>query len=758
MEIKRNSEEHYSMKLEMSSDPQESMPLEEFAESAYLNYAMYVILDRALPHIADGLKPVQRRIVYAMSELGLNAGAKHKKSARTVGDVIGKYHPHGDTAAYEALVLMAQPFSYRYPIIDGQGNWGSADDPKSFAAMRYTECRFTPYARSLLEEISAGTVSWVQNFDGTLYEPVRLPAQLPNVLLNGSSGIAVGMSTDIPPHNAREVANACIALLRKPGTALKTLCKHIKGPDFPTTAEIITPSDEIQNIYRTGNGSIRQRATWKKHQDAIVIDALPHQVSGAKVLEQIAAQMAAKKLPMIVDLKDEGDESNPTRLVLELRSSRVDHEALMSHLYATTDLERSYRVNLNMIGLDGKPKVHNLTELLSDWNSFRKSTIYDRLENRLDFIGSRLHILEGLSAVFVNLDEVISIIRNEDNPKEQLMIRFGLTKTQVEAVLEIRLRQLAKLEEIKIQQERAELEHEQNEISQILESDERLVQLTIDEIKNAVEKYGDERRSPICERDSAKAFTVDDITPSEPLTVILSQSGWIRSAKGHDNDPKSMNFREGDEFLAASFGKSNQSLICMNSSGRVYTLPARNLPSSRSAGEPVTRMINPGDDTRMTGLLLGDGQQLFLAATTEGYGFVCKMSDAVTKNRSGKAVLSVRPDYSALPLERIGALQDSVAVIASDGRLLIYPLDQLPVQAKGSGVKMIGIRAEDKKQGIRIISASVLSRTDKLIVHSGKRFIRLKAKDRQHYFGSRTQRGRLLSSGYRNVRKVEVEH
>ncbi len=758
MEIKHKSRENHELNLVMSSDSQESMPLEQFAESAYLNYAMYVILDRALPHIADGLKPVQRRIIYAMSELGLSSTVKHKKSARTVGDVIGKYHPHGDTAAYEALVLMAQPFSYRYPIIDGQGNWGSADDPKSFAAMRYTECRFTAYARSLLDEISAGTVDWVQNFDGTLYEPVRLPAQLPNVLLNGSSGIAVGMSTDIPPHNAREVGAACVALLRKPSSTVQTLCKHIAGPDFPTTAEIITPREEIQKIYKTGNGSIRQRATWQVRADTIIIDALPHQVSGAKVLEQIAAQMAVKKLPMVVDLKDEGDESNPTRLVLELRSNRVDREALMGHLYATTDLERSYRVNFNMIGLDGKPKVHNLVELLNDWNQFRKTTILNRLESRLDFILNRLHILEGLFAVYLNLDEVIAIIRNEDNPKDQLMTRFNLTKKQVEAILEIRLRQLAKLEEIKIQQERSELEAERNEIIEIIESDERLVKMTIAEIQSAVEKYGDERRSPICERSSARAFTADEITPSEPITVILSKSGWIRSAKGHDIDPKSLSFREGDEYLCSSFGKSNHNLVCMNSSGRIYTLVVRNLPSSRSAGEPITKMINPDSDTRMTGLLLGDDKQLFLAATTEGYGFVCKMSDAVTKNRSGKAVLSVRTGYKALPIQRIATAEDSVAVITSDGRLLIYPLEQLPVQAKGSGVKMVGIPPSAKKQKIQVVAAKIISKKDKLIVHSGKRFIRIKSKDMDQYFGSRTQRGRMLSSGYRNVHRVEVEH
>ena len=554
------------------SPQEESIPLEEFAEKAYLNYSMYVILDRALPHIADGLKPVQRRIIYAMSELGLNATAKFKKSARTVGDVIGKFHPHGDSAAYEAMVLMAQPFTYRYPIIDGQGNWGSASDPKSFAAMRYTECRFTPYAQVLLEEISKGTVDWAPNFDGTLEEPKRLPAQLPNILLNGASGIAVGMATDIPPHNIREVAAASITLLRKPSSSIKELCEIIKGPDFPTDAEIITPAAELLKMYETGGGSVRQRAVWTKARNSIVIEGIPHQVSDAKVMEQIATQMLAKKLPMVVDLRDEGDETNPTRLVLELRSNRIDCDALMRHLFATTDLEKSYRVNLNLIGLDGKPQVHNLKKLLADWLTFRKNTILRRLNSRLEFILDRLHILDGLFIVFLNIDEIIHIIRTEDEPKTELMNRFRLSQRQVEAVLEIRLRQLARLEEIKIREEQLSLRKERDELKATIDSDSRLKLLVIQEIEAAADKYGDERRSPLREKEAARAFTSEELNPSEPITVVLSKSGWIRSAKGHEIDADQLIYREGDEFLVSTTGKSNESLICMDSTGRMYTL------------------------------------------------------------------------------------------------------------------------------------------------------------------------------------------
>ena len=739
------------------SPQEESIPLEEFAEKAYLNYSMYVILDRALPHIADGLKPVQRRIIYAMSELGLNATAKYKKSARTVGDVIGKFHPHGDSAAYEAMVLMAQPFTYRYPIIDGQGNWGSASDPKSFAAMRYTECRFTPYAQVLLEEISKGTVDWAPNFDGTLDEPKRLPAQLPNILLNGASGIAVGMATDIPPHNIREVAAASITLLREPSSSIKELCEIIKGPDFPTDAEIITPAAELLKMYETGGGSVRQRAVWTKARNSIVIEGIPHQVSDAKVMEQIATQMLAKKLPMVVDLRDEGDETNPTRLVLELRSNRIDCDALMRHLFATTDLEKSYRVNLNLIGLNGKPQVHDLKKLLADWLTFRKNTILRRLNSRLEFILDRLHILDGLFIVFLNIDEVIHIVRTEDEPKTELMNRFRLSQRQVEAVLEIRLRQLARLEEIKIREEQFSLRKERDELESTIDSDSRLKLLVIQEIQEAADKYGDERRSPLREKEAARAFTSEELNPSEPITVVLSKSGWIRSAKGHEIDADQLIYREGDEFLVSTTGKSNESLICMDSTGRMYTLPVHNLPSARSYGEPLTKMLNPSADARFTGLLLGSESTYCLLASSEGNGFVCKLSNAVSKNRSGKAILTIKDGYEPLPIERIDDFSQYVAVITNVARLLIYPIKDLPIQMKGAGVRMISIPKLARQNGEVISFVKVFSANQDLIIHSGRQHLRLKRIERERYLGERTLRGTYLPKGYRNVHKVEVK-
>ncbi len=759
MATKQTSDDHPQIDLSVAEPASgaESIGLEEFAEKAYLNYAMYVILDRALPHIGDGLKPVQRRIIYAMSELGLRASAKHKKSARTVGDVIGKYHPHGDTAAYEALVLMAQSFAFRYPIIDGQGNWGSADDPKSFAAMRYTECRLTPYAQSLLAEISAGTVEWTANFDGTLYEPVNLPAQLPNVLLNGASGIAVGMATDIPPHNIREVGAACIALLQRPSASVSELCEHIQGPDYPTGAEIITTPEELQVMYETGTGSLRQRAVWTKQRKAVIVERLPHQVSGAKILEQVAAQMLAKKLPMVSDLKDEGDETHPTRLVLELKSSRIDADALMSHLFATTDLEKSYRININVIGLDGKPQVHNLRQLLKDWNKFRKNTIVQRLENRLEFIFNRLHILDGLLIAYLNLDEVIAIIRSEDDPKSQLIARFNLSKAQAEAILEIRLRQLAKLEEIKITQEKSELDEERASLERTLESERLLTKLTIAEITQAIEQYGDDRRSPICQREPSKAFTAEELAPSESITVILSKSGWIRAAKGHDVDAAGLNFRQGDAYLTAAAGKSNQTLLCLSETGRMYTVAVRNLPSARSAGEPVTRMLQPADESAFVSVLLGDETKHFLAASSEGYGFVTTIGEATTKNRTGKAVLSVREGYAALPISPIEDLEGKVAVITSGARLLIFPISDLPVQAKGIGVKLVSIPLSDKREGACVTFVKTFSGKANLIIHSGKRYLRLKPADQELFYGSRAARGKILNRGYRNVHKMEIE-
>lgn len=733
------------------------LSVKDFAEKAYLDYSMYVILDRALPHIADGLKPVQRRIIYAMSELGLNATAKYKKSARTVGDVIGKFHPHGDSAAYEAMVLMAQPFSYRYPIIDGQGNWGSPDDPKSFAAMRYTECRFTPYAQLLLAEISKGTVDWNPNFDSTLEEPERLPAQLPNILLNGASGVAVGMATDIPPHNMREIAAACITLLRKPSTSISDLCDIVKGPDFPTEAEIITPKSELQNIYETGNGTVRARAAWEKIGRTIVVSALPYQVSGSKVMEQVAAQMIAKKLPMIVDLRDEGDENDPTRLVFELRSNRVDCTALMSHLFATTNLERTYRVNLNVIGLHNLPRVYNLKLLLAEWLEFRTNTVTKRIESRLQQVTDRLHVLAGLLIVYVNIDEVIRIIREEDYPKDVLMENYSLSERQVDAILDIRLRQLAKLEEIKINKELQSLSDEQADLQNTLGSESRLKKLLITEIQEAADKYGDQRRSPIVDDvDSAKAFSSEDLVPVEPITVILSKSGWVRSAKGHETNPLTLNYREGDSYFASVKGYSNHHLVCLDQTGRMYTVSAHKLPSARSYGEPLTTMINPASSIEFSGIALGNNQTYCLLSTTEGKGFVCQLNDVVTKSRSGKAVVTVKKNHSPLPCLAIDSLENLVAIATTEGRLLIYPVNSLPVQSKGQGVRLINIPPAARKAGESVSAIMVFSKKQTLLVHSGKRYLRIKRADRDKYLGERAQRGTLLPKGYRSVESIEI--
>ncbi len=734
-----------------------TISVENFAEKAYLDYSMYVILDRALPHVADGLKPVQRRIVYAMSELGLSATAKHKKSARTVGDVIGKFHPHGDTAAYEAMVLMAQPFSYRYPIIDGQGNWGSPDDPKSFAAMRYTECRLTSYAQILLGEIAKGTVDWNPNFDSTLEEPERLPAQLPNILLNGASGVAVGMATDIPPHNITEVATACVALLHDPKISIEELCSFVKGPDFPTAAEIITPKSELLSIYETGNGTFRARAVWTKVDSSIVISALPYQVSGAKVMEQIATQMIAKKLPMVVDLRDEGDETHPTRLVLELRSNRVDGAALMSHLFATTNLERSYRFNLNVIGMHNLPKVFNLKQLLTEWLEFRRQTIIKRIEARLQQIVERLHILTGFLTVYLHLDEVIRIIREEDEPKTVLMENYPLSARQVEAILDIRLRQLAKLEEIKINAELDRLNEEQNQLQLILDSKRRLKSLMIHEIEIAAKNFADKRRSPIIDgTSSAKAFSSEELTPVEPVTVVLSAHGWIRSAKGHEIDPQTLNYREGDAHLQSVQGHSNNHLICMDRTGRMYTVPIYKLPSARSYGEPLTTMINSTASIEFTGFALGGDTDFCLLATTEGKGFLCQLKDLATKLRSGKAVLTVGKHHTPLPCQTMGSLDDSVAIVTNAGRLLIYSANRLPVRNKGQGVQLINIPPSARKTGESVCAVRVFSQKQSLYIHAGKRFRKIKRTDLESFQGERTQRGKLLAKGFRSIDAVEV--
>ncbi|MCW8873554.1 MAG: DNA topoisomerase IV subunit A, partial [Xanthomonadales bacterium] len=666
----------------------ERIPLKDYAEKAYLDYSMYVVLDRALPHIGDGLKPVQRRIVYAMSELGLSATSKHKKSARTVGDVIGKFHPHGDSACYEAMVLMAQPFSYRYPLIDGQGNFGSPDDPKSFAAMRYTESRLTAYAKTLLSELGMGTVEWSPNFDGTLQEPAMLPARLPNVLLNGSMGIAVGMSTDIPPHNLREVVSACIRLLEQPKATTAELCEHVRAPDYPTEAEIITPAEELLQMYESGTGSVKMRAVWEQENGEIVITALPHQVSPAKVLEQIAQQMQARKLPMVEDLRDESDHEDPTRLVIVPRSNRVDMEQLMNHLFATTDLERNYRVNLNVIGVNGKPQILGLRALLKEWLGFRMDTVVRRLNHRLDQVVDRLHILEGLLVAYLNIDEVIYIIRHEDKPKPVLMARFKLTGTQAEAILELKLRHLAKLEEMKIRDEQDVLADERSEIETLLGSKARLKTLIKNELLADAEQYGDERRSVLVERDAAQALREEDLVPSEPVTVILSKSGWVRAAKGHDVDASTLNYRAGDEFQHAAYGRSNEQAVFLDSRGRAYSLSAHTLPSARGLGEPLTSRFTLQAGERFLWTLCGNAQQSIVLASSFGYGFVTELGNLHSRMKAGKALLSVPAGAQPVMPALVKAEGDNLVVCAtSEGYLLAFPLEEVPELTKGKGNK-----------------------------------------------------------------------
>lgn len=737
----------------------EKLPLKDFTEKAYLDYSMYVILDRALPHIGDGLKPVQRRIVYAMSELGLTALAKYKKSARTVGDVLGKYHPHGDSACYEAMVIMAQPFSYRYPLIDGQGNWGSSDDPKSFAAMRYTESRLTPYAQTLLSELGQGTVEWGDNFDGTLKEPKLLPARLPNVLLNGTMGIAVGMATDIPPHNLREVAAACIQLLIDPETPLEKLMTVIKGPDYPTEAEIISSQADIEKIYQTGTGSIKMRAKYEKEDRNIVITALPHHVSGAKLMEQIAAQMLAKKLPMIEDLRDESDHENPTRLVIIPKSRRVDTEAVMSHLFATTDLEKNYRVNLNMIGLNGKPQVKPLRQILTEWLEFRTETVRRRLQHRLDKVLARLHILEGLLIAFLNIDEVIHIIRTEDEPKPVLMSRFGITEIQAEAILELKLRHLAKLEEMKIRGEQEELEKERKALEKTLASPRLLNQLIRKEIERDAEKYGDDRRSPIVERATAHALDTTALISNEPVTIILSQKGWIRAAKGHDFDAKSLNYRAGDGFLDCAYGRTTQPVYVLDSTGRVYMTTAHDLPSARSQGEPLTGRFKPPAGALFSYLLAGDDEDNYIMASDHGYGFRLQLKDLQTKNKAGKAVLTLPEGAAILKPAKINAVDDDLlAVVTQQGRLLIFPVAELPALKKGKGNKLIQIPPADLKAGNdRVIDIQVFSPGQELVILSGKRHLTLKQVDIEHYASSRAKRGLHLPRGFQRVEALDVK-
>ncbi len=741
-----------------NQDGHERIALKVFAEKAYLDYSMYVILDRALPHIGDGLKPVQRRIIYAMSELALSFASKHKKSARTVGDVLGKFHPHGDSACYEAMVLMAQPFSYRYPLIDGQGNWGSPDDPKSFAAMRYTEARLSAYAELLLSELAQGTVDWVPNFDGSLDEPSLLPARVPQVLLNGATGIAVGMATDIPPHNLREVVAACVRLLDEPTATLEQLCEHIQGPDFPTDAEIITPRQEILNIYRQGNGSFRLRARYEIEKEGIVITALPYQVSGAKVLEQIAAQMNGKKLPMVEDLRDESDHENPTRLVIVPRSNRIDMEALMAHLFATTDLERSYRVNLNIIGIDGRPRVKNLLDILSEWLTFRTDTVRRRLQYRLDKILSRLHILDGLLIAFLNIDEVIAIIRHEDQPRAALMARFSLSETQADAILDLKLRQLAKLEEIKIRGEQNELATERDGIEKILGSTQRLRTLLRKELIADSEKFGDPRRSPLVSRAPAQAMNETALVPTESVTVVLSEKGWVRAAKGHDVDAAALGYKAGDNFLAVARGRSNQHAVFLDSTGRTYSVPAHTLPSARGQGEPLTGRTTPPSGATFTAVIMGDPEELYLLATDAGYGFVTKLEDMLAKNKIGKNIISIPDGGKVLPPAPVTEYDSArVAAATNNGHLIVFPVTELPMLAKGKGNKIMSILSAKVLAREEFMCAiAVIPRGRELVIYSGQRHLTLKDKDLDHYQGERGRRGSMLPRGFQRVDRLAL--
>ncbi|MDH3409204.1 MAG: DNA topoisomerase IV subunit A [Gammaproteobacteria bacterium] len=734
----------------------EQQPLKEYTEKAYLDYSMYVILDRALPQIGDGLKPVQRRIIYAMSELGLSAGQKPKKSARTVGDVIGKFHPHGDSACYEAMVLMAQDFSYRYPIIDGQGNWGSTDDPKSFAAMRYTESRLKPYAKSLLQELAHGTVDWVPNFDGTMNEPVVLPARLPNLLLNGTTGIAVGLSTDVPPHNLKEVASALIHLIDSPKATVAALMKHIKGPDYPTGGELVSPREDIKQIYATGNGTLRLRAAYKVENGDIIITSLPHQISGAKVLEQIAAQMRNRKLPQVEDLRDESDHEEPTRLVITPRSNRVDKEELMSHLFSTTSLERTCRVNMNVIGLDGRPQAFSLVGLLGEWIKFRKDTVKRRLQHRLQIVSDRLHILDGLLVAYLNIDEVIAIIRKEDEPKPVLMKKFRLSDIQAEAILNLRLRNLARLEEMKIKGEQAELNEERDSLEKTLKSASRLKTLVKKEILEDAEAYGDDRRTKIVEREAAQALDETQLVASEPVTVILSRRGFARAAKGHEVDALALSYKSGDGYLAAAKGRSNQLAMFIDSTGRVYSVMAGTLPSARGQGEPLSSRFKPPDGAEFCGAMIGDNDQKYVLASDAGYGFVAKLEDLVTRNKAGKAILRVPAGGKAVVPAPVPANTEClIAAVSSIGRLLMFEMDELPELAKGKGNKLLNIPGKKYQSGEeKLVAAAVVPEDGNLQVYSGSRVMTIRWNDSDPYYGERALRGGLLPRGWRNVDRL----
>ena len=739
-------------------DEVERRPLKDFAEKAYLDYSMYVILDRALPHVGDGLKPVQRRIVYAMSELGLTAGAKYKKSARTVGDVLGKFHPHGESACYEAMVLLAQPFATRYPLIDGQGNWGTADDPKSFAAMRYTEARLTRFAEVLLRELREGTVDWSSNFDGTLDEPRLLPARLPHVLLNGAAGIAVGMATDVPPHNLREIVAACVRLLDEPQASVADLCEHVRGPDFPTEAEVVTPREDLLAMYESGSGSVRMRARFERDNGVIIVTALPYQVSGSKVLEQIAQQMLAKKLPMVEDLRDESNHENPTRLVIVPRSNRVDVQRLMSHLFATTDLERTYRVNMTVVGRSHCPWLGDLRSVLGEWLEFRIATVRRRVEHRRDRVNDRLHILDGLLVAFLDIDEVIAIIREAEHPRQALMRRFGLTDVQAEAILNLRLRNLARLEEVKIRAEQSELSAESSRLHRILESPRGVPMLVRDELVEDAERYGDARRSPLVERDTARALGEADLAPAEPITVVLSERGWVRAAKGHEIEPRSLSYRAGDAYRAMARGRSNHLAVFLDSTGRVYCVPSHTLASARGQGEPLAGRINPPDGATFEGVMIGPADQLYVVATDAGYGFIVRLEDLWSRNRGGKACVSLTQGAKLLVPRPVDDPDTArIAAVSSAGKLLVHPLPELPHLARGRGVKIIRIpNAKTSGREDFVVDIEVVPPRTPLTVHAGKRYINLKPSDLAHYALGRGRAGRILPRGFQRADRLEI--
>jgi topoisomerase-4 subunit A len=736
----------------------EKESLKSFAERAYLDYSMYVILDRALPHLGDGLKPVQRRIVYAMSELGLAAGAKHKKSARTVGDVIGKFHPHGDSACYEAMVHMAQDFSYRYPIVDGQGNWGSTDDPKSFAAMRYTESRLTRYADLLLQELGSSTVDWTPNFDGSMDEPVLLPARVPNLLLNGGSGIAVGMATDIPPHNLREVVNACVALLDDPDLTTRKLMSHVKGPDLPTAGEIVSPRADLVQMYETGSGSFKARATYSVEDGEIVVDALPFQVSGSKVLEQIETLKQQKKLPMVDFTRDESDHENPTRLVIVPKSNRVDVPALMDHLFASTDLERNYRVNLNVITLDGRPRVMGLKQLLLEWLEFRKATVTRRLKYRHDKVIARLHILDGLLIAYLNLDEVIRIVRTEDQPKPALIKRFKLSDSQAEAILETKLRHLARLEEMKIREEQKKLAEERDQIDRILNSKARLTKLVREELLEDAEEYGDARRTKLVERDAAQAIAAVDLIASEPTTVVLSRLGWVRAAKGHDIDARGLSYKTGDEFQAAARGKNLQQAVFIDSTGRAYSLDAHQLPAARGYGEPLSGRVDPPDGATFAAVLIGEPEDIWLLASDAGYGFKVKLAELYARNKKGKSVLKVPENARVLPAQAATDPAALAVLVNNEGEVLALPMSAIEEMSAGKGQNLYGIPGKKSADRDEYLTAmAVVARSETLTVHSGNSApMRLKYEELKQFQDRKGQRRQRFSRAYKQVDRLEV--